>query len=213
MAIRKATKKAAAKNPPKKSAAASRKPLAKSKPAARKPAPKKAGKLRAAVNKAAGSLKKSVAKVARRVKPKDGRPPDWPALSPYMTVRNGQASLDFYARAFGFRSEHEPMRDANGEITHAGMRLGEACIMFAPQGMASEMRTPRDSGGIGLSLYVYVADVDRHYAQAVAAGAQVLQVPADQFWGDRIACYLDPDGYHWTFATHIGGFDASKAPH
>ncbi len=212
MAIKKAKKKTAAKRQPKK-AAAKKKVVVKRKPAARKPAPKKVGKVRAAVKKAAGSLKKSVAKVARRVKLKDGRPPNWPALSPYMTVRNGQASLDFYARAFGFRAEHEPMRNEKGEVTHAGMRLGEACIMFAPQGMGSEMRTPKDSGGIGLSLYVYVADVDKHYAQAAAAGAQVLQVPADQFWGDRIACYLDPDGYHWTFATNVGEFDASKAPH
>jgi uncharacterized glyoxalase superfamily protein PhnB len=40
----------------------------------------------------------------------------------------------------------------------------------------------------------------------------VLQRPADQFWGDRIAVFKDPDGYHWTFATNVGEFDAAKAP-
>ncbi len=190
-----------------KKASAKKKPAAKAKAAAKK---QPATRETPARKPAAKPRRKAVRSTAKL---KDGRPPNWPALSPYMTVRNAQLSLDFYARAFGFKSEHEPMRDAQGTITHAGMRLGEACIMFAPMGMGSEMRPPKDSGGIGLSLYVYVADVDKHYAQAVAAGAQVLQVPADQFWGDRIACYLDPDGYHWTFATNVGEFDASKAPH
>lgn len=194
-----------------------RKTAARKKPAAKKSVAKK---IAAPKKKPAAKKKSAPHKVARRsaarakpVKARDGRPGDWPALSPYMTVRDAQVSLDFYASAFGFKSENEPMRDAQGTIQHAGMRLGEACIMFAPMGMGSDMKPPRDSGGIGLSLYVYVADVDAHYRQAVAAGAEVLQVPADQFWGDRIACYVDPDGYHWTFATNIGGFDASKAPH
>lgn len=193
-----APKKVAAKKKPapKVKAAAKKKPAVKKKVVARKPAAKPRKK------------------VARSTpKPKDGRPPNWPALSPYMTVRDAQVSLDFYAKAFGFKSENEPMRDAQGTIQHAGMRLGEACIMFAPMGMGSEMRPPKDSGGIGLSLYVYVADIDKHHARAAAAGAEVLQAPANQFWGDRIACYVDPDGYHWTFATNVGEFDASKAPH
>ncbi len=195
-AVRK--KKSVAKKTVVKKRPAARKAAAKRKPAVKRAAPRKAA-AKKAVKKAAKKARTTVAK------PKDGGPGNWPSLSPYMTVRNAQASLDFYREAFSFRSENEPMRDEQGEITHAGMRLGDACIMFAPQGMGSEMRPPRDTGGIGLSLYVYVPDVDKHYKQAVAAGAQVLQVPANQFWGDRIACYVDPDGYHWTFATHLGG--------
>ena len=92
------------------------------------------------------------------------------------------------------------------------MRLGEACIMFAPQGMDSEMRPPAASGGIGLSLYVYVPDVDALAARALRAGAELHQAPKNEFWGDRIATFVDPDGYHWTFATHVGEFDADRAP-
>lgn len=47
---------------------------------------------------------------------------------------------------------------------------------------------------------------------AQSAGAALRQAPADQSWGDRIAIFTDPDGYHWTFATNIGEFDASRAP-
>jgi uncharacterized glyoxalase superfamily protein PhnB len=171
-----------------------------------------------AVKKTGTAVKKAVRKKAAparsraTTRKKDGRPPNWPALSPYMTVRDAAASAAFYEAAFGFRIEGELMRDASGQIMHAGMRLGEACIMFAPQGMGSEMRPPASSGGIGLSLYVYVPDVDALAARAQRAGADMRQAPKNEFWGDRIAIFVDPDGYHWTFATNVGAFNASKAP-
>ena len=147
------------------------------------------------------------------VKRKDGRPADWPAMTPYMTVLDAGASLKFYQSAFGFKVTGQVMRDGAGNVMHAGMRLGDAAIMFAPQGMSNPMRAPASSGAVdSLSLYVYVPDVDALAARAERGGAKVLQRPADQFWGDRIAVFKDPDGYHWTFATNVGEFDARKAP-
>lgn len=165
-----------------------RKPAAKKRPAARKPA-----------------------KRAARPKPvrrPDGRPARmwWPGLAPYLTVRDGQASLEFYARAFGFQTYGEVMRGKDGRVEHAGMRLGESAIMFAPENPSNPMRPPKASGAVdSLTLYVYVPDVDKLAERAQRGGAEMLQGPADQFWGDRIAVFKDPDGYHWTFATHIGG--------
>lgn len=212
--------------------AASRKTAARR--SAKKPAP--IGKrLARSVDRAKKAVKKSAARAAKKARTvrrkttramtqaltppqpqKDGRPLEgnWPALSPYLTVRDGEASIAYYERAFGFRLEGTVMRDSAGRVTHAGMRLGDACIMFAPQNMSNDMRAPVDSGApASLSLYVYVPDVDALAARAAAAGANVVQQPADQFWGDRIAIVIDPDGYHWTFATNVGPFDASKAPH
>lgn len=180
-------------------------------------AKKKVGKKRPAAKWAA---KRPAAKPARGkavtpAKKKDGRPKQWwPALSPYLTVRDGQAAMEFYARAFGFETYGEVMRDAEGRIQHAGMRLGEAAIMFAPPNPASPMKPPVEAGSPdSLTLYVYVPDVDALAARAQRANAMMLQAPADQFWGDRIALFKDPDGYHWTFATNVGEFDPSKAPH
>lgn len=147
----------------------------------------------------------------------DGRPAaNWPALSPYLTVRDAAASMAFYEAAFGFKVEGEEIRDNHGEIIHVGMRLGDACIMFAPQGMTPELRAPVDSGAHagaapGVSLYVYVPDVDVLTARAVSAEAELLQAPKTEFWGDRIAMFRDPDGYHWTFATNVAEFDLDKA--
>jgi uncharacterized glyoxalase superfamily protein PhnB len=177
------------------------------KKAAKKPAAKK----RPAATKA---VKRAAAKQVQAKKPKDGRPasPWWPALSPYMAVRDGQASIEFYARAFGFEAYGEVMRDSDGRVQHAGMRIGEAMIMFGPKEGSMGLQAPEPGARDSLSLYVYVPDVDALHARALRGGATVLQAPADQFWGDRTAVYKDPDGYHWTFATNVGGFDPAKVP-
>jgi PhnB protein len=163
------------------------------------------------------SARKSAARGAARkaapVRRKDGRPADWPALTPYLTVSDASRSLNFYQAAFGFKVTGQVMRNDAGAVMHAGMRLGDAALMFSPQNPSNDMRPPASSGAPdSLTLYVYVPDVDALAARAERAGARVLQRPADQFWGDRIAVFRDPDGYHWTFATNVGEFDPEKAP-
>jgi len=157
--------------------------------------------------------RKAPRKTATPRRTKDGGQPGWPTLSPYMTVRDAAKSLAFYRDAFGFAVHGTVMKDDRGQVMHAGMRLGAAAIMFAPQNTPNGMKPPADTGAAdSLSLYVYVPDVDRLAERAARGGATVLAKPADQFWGDRIAIFKDPDGYHWTFATNVGAFDASKAP-
>lgn len=136
---------------------------------------------------------------------RDGGPQNWPTLSPYMVVRDAAASVRFYQAAFGFTVEGELMKDDQGVVQHASMKLGDASIMFGPHGLSPDMRPPISSGAVdGLSLYVYVPDVDALTARAERGGATILQRPTDQFWQDRTAAFRDIDGYHWTFATHFG---------
>lgn len=140
-----------------------------------------------------------------------GGPLGWPQLSLYLTVRDAAASLAFYEAAFGFEPTGETMTDDAGRIQHAGMRLGDAAIMFAPEPQDGSMRAPVSSGATDShTFYIYVPDVDALAKRAGDAGASVLQPPADQFWGDRIAIFKCPDGYHWTFATHVAEFQAPQ---
>jgi uncharacterized glyoxalase superfamily protein PhnB len=164
--------------------------------------------------KPAAKKRPAAKKAAKRAAPKkqtpavlaDGRPGRmwWPGLSPYMAVRDGQASIEFYARAFGFEAYGEVMRGDDGSVQHASMRLHEAAIMFGPKEGSMGLQPPAAGAADSLSLYVYVPDVDAFHSRAQRGGASVVQAPADQFWGDRTAVYKDPDGYHWTFATHLG---------
>lgn len=142
-----------------------------------------------------------------------GSPPGWPQLSLYLTVRDPGASLEFYAAAFGFEPTGETLEDDEGRVMHAGMRLGDAAIMFAPEHPGGEMRAPVTSGAPdSQTFYIYVPDVDALAARARSVGASMLQAPRDEFWGDRIAIFRCLNGYHWTFATHVAEFDPSRMP-
>ena len=50
---------------------------------------------------------------------------------------------------------------------------------------------------------IYVDDVDAHYEHARAAGAEIAEEIADQFYGDRNYRTVDPEGHHWIFTQHI----------
>jgi uncharacterized glyoxalase superfamily protein PhnB len=42
-------------------------------------------------------------------------------------------------------------------------------------------------------------DIDAHCERARAAGADILQEPQTQFYGDRTYRARDPEGHIWTF--------------
>ena len=62
--------------------------------------------------------------------------------------------------------------------------------------------SPQSIGGSGVSIHLYVEDVDATFAQAVAAGATAKMPPADMFGGDRYGRLSDPFGHEWAVSTH-----------
>ena len=52
-------------------------------------------------------------------------------------------------------------------------------------------------------LYLYVTDCGAAYAKAIAAGAEKVMEPMDQFYGDCSGGVLDPFGNQWWFGTRI----------
>ena len=143
------------------------------------------------------------------------RPPGAPWLSAYLIVKDADAALDFYQRAFGFQ-KHMAMPGPDGRTRHAEVIWQDALIMFSPEGTnpGCQARAPATSGlDSPVGLYVYCEDVDALYARAVKAGAKGVKPPQDMFWGDRMCKLTDPDGHVWNFATNIADFDPSKVPH
>jgi PhnB protein len=53
-----------------------------------------------------------------------------------------------------------------------------------------------------VGIMLYVEDVDKAAAQAVAAGIKTERAVQDQFYGDRSGNFVDPFGHSWTIATH-----------
>ncbi len=60
--------------------------------------------------------------------------------------------------------------------------------------------------GTGVVFYFYVKDVDAYYQRIVSRGAEIDEPPTDQFWGERTISVIVPEGYYFTFAQVIPGF-------
>ena len=132
------------------------------------------------------------------------RPAGVPWLTPYLTVRDARASMNFYRAALGF-AVRDSVED-DGALMHVEMTYHDQLIvMFAPEGaFGSTARTPKSAETVApQSFYLYVDDVDAVYARALEAGAKSLSEPQDQFWGDRFAQVEDLDGYRWALARHL----------
>lgn len=68
--------------------------------------------------------------------------------------------------------------------------------------MVSVGQAPKDRKPAPAMFYMYVADCDADYAQAVQAGGKSIRPPGDQFYGDRSGAVEDPIGNQWYIATH-----------
>jgi uncharacterized glyoxalase superfamily protein PhnB len=134
------------------------------------------------------------------------KPADFATLSPYLTVKNVQQSIDFYQKAFGFSMRGEADDEASGEILHAEMAFGDATLMIGQEGaFGNDSRSPASSKVASpVCLYVYCPDVDALFTQATATGAEVVMPCQTMFWGDRMCRLKDKDGHEWCFATNIG---------
>ncbi|MCA8975268.1 MAG: VOC family protein [Planctomycetes bacterium] len=128
-------------------------------------------------------------------------PPGYPRISPYLNYEDTGAMLAWLARAFGLVERHA-MRGPDGKVMHAEMALAEGVVMMGTPG--ADFRNPRNLGHTTSSLYVYVDDVGAHCERARAAGAEIIEEPADQPYGDRRYGACDPEGHRWYFASRLG---------
>jgi uncharacterized glyoxalase superfamily protein PhnB len=63
--------------------------------------------------------------------------------------------------------------------------------------------SPLAYGGTGVTLHLYVDDVDAVFGAAVEAGAQVMMPLENCFWGERYGILQDPFGHRWSVATRL----------
>lgn len=118
-------------------------------------------------------------------------PAGYRTLTPYLHPRAGAAYMDFLTQGLGALEEFRHALP-DGRVVHAQLRCGNAVLEL---GESEGEAMPRS--GV---FYLYVADADALFAQAVAAGATPLSAPADQSYGDRVGSVQDPAGIIWYIA-------------
>jgi PhnB protein len=130
-----------------------------------------------------------------------------PAISPLLIVSDVEASLDFYQTVFGFRKKGV-MKGRDNSIIHAEMTYRDSVIMLNPENRKIGAFVPQ--GRSPVTMYIYVADVDAVADVARLNGGNIVQAPADMFWGDRCSLIIDPDGHSWMVATHTKDIPIEK---
>lgn len=88
------------------------------------------------------------------------------------------------------------MDSGNTVVQHALVSIDGCAVMLAE---ASSEQPARPTW-----LYVYVGDVDATYEAALKEGAESVQVPRDEGYGDRVGAVKDAGGNTWWIATHKG---------
>lgn len=124
---------------------------------------------------------------------------------PCLRYRDAPKMIDWLCRAFGFE-KHAVYADGD-TVHHAQLTFGNGMIMLGSADNASEWgRQIAQPEEIGMretqSPCVIVADTDAHYAQAKAAGAQIVMDISDQDYGGRGYSCRDPEGHLWWFGSY-----------
>jgi uncharacterized glyoxalase superfamily protein PhnB len=114
----------------------------------------------------------------------------------YLRVRDAQAAIDFYGRAFGAR-ERFRLTEPSGRIGHAELDLGPVVLMLSDEFPEYDIRGPGPDGATASAVHLHVENADAAMAAAVAAGATVIRPLADHFYGERSGAVRDPFGHEW----------------
>jgi PhnB protein len=128
-------------------------------------------------------------------------PAGYHSVTPYLMVRDAAKALAFYREAFA-ATELMRFEGPPGRIAHAEVKIGDSHVMLADENPDEGFVGPQTLGGAGMSLMLYVDDVDATFARALAAGATSRRPVADQFYGDRVGTLTDPFGHVWSIGTH-----------
>jgi PhnB protein len=124
------------------------------------------------------------------------------ALTPYLLYNDVGRALKWLEKAFGFQEYGDRYTGDDGTIQHAAMQLPEGGDVFMMGCPGPKYKNPRKLGSPTHLMYVSVGDVEKHYARAKRARAEILEKPNDTFYGARRYGVVDPEGHQWYFAQH-----------
>jgi uncharacterized glyoxalase superfamily protein PhnB len=124
-----------------------------------------------------------------------------PKIVPYLFYDDVAAAVDFLVRAFGFTEQMRVGTPRGG--THAQVKLGDQIVMMGQGSTDKSHATPTELGRVTSGVFVYLDGIDAHYAQAQAAGAEIVEPLSDLAYG-RSYTARDPQGHTWFFTSPKG---------
>lgn len=139
-----------------------------------------------------------------------------PTFVPSVFYREPLDALKWLERAFGFELT-SLVTDGEGKLAHSEMSFRGGAIYVGgewdgPPLAPARLRSPLSTDGqCTQMLRINLSDgLDAHFAQAKAAGANILAEPEDQFYGARIYRAMDPEGHVWVFSQEVRAVSADE---
>ena len=123
------------------------------------------------------------------------KPTGYNSVSPYFIVKGAQRLIDLLKNIFD-ATELRRYNMPDGTIMHAELQIDDSVIML---GDASEKFPP-----VPIVMHVYVADVDKTFDTAIAAGCEVIEKQKQQENDpDRRGTFKDFAGNMWSIGTQL----------
>ena len=116
-------------------------------------------------------------------------------LTPFLTVKDARAVVEFYKKAFGaieLSRQSAPSGQFIIEMSLDGQRF-----YAVDENPAGFNLSPTTLGGTSVRMSLIVEDPDAVADRAVAAGAKIIFPVGDQPYGMRQGRIADPEGHHW----------------
>lgn len=124
------------------------------------------------------------------------------SLTSALSYQDPKAALDWLERAFGFELIML-IENPDGSLAHSQMAFGDSSIMIGSE-WTEQHRSPASMDGrTTQTVHIRSDDVNAHCERARRAGAEILQEPEDQFYGDRTYRCRDPEGHIWTVSQTV----------
>jgi len=108
-------------------------------------------------------------------------------------VADVAAHLDFYERAFGLERGFLHEGGDYGELVTGATKLAFSSRTLM-ESLGKAVRAP-DPAHPTFEIAFEVADVEGAYARAMEAGAEAVQAPRAEPWGQVTSYVRDPEGY------------------
>jgi len=116
-------------------------------------------------------------------------------LTPFLTVKDARAVVEFYKKAFG-AIEVSRQSAPTGQFIIEMSIEGERFYAVDENPPAFNV-SPTTLSGTSVRISLIVDDPDAVADRAVAAGGKIVFPVADQPYGMRQGRIADPEGHHW----------------
>jgi len=127
-------------------------------------------------------------------------------MFPSLKYVNAPEAIEWLCKVLGFEKKLV-VPGPDNTIAHAQLTLGTGMVMLGSMDnneYGKYIKPPQLLDGINTQTsYIYIKNINAHYAKAKSAGANIIIDLREEEYGGKLYLCKDPEGYLWS----IGSYD------